>query len=259
MHLAHFEQRVAASTLRGVKVTAGALALYQGCLLAPGWWRHGISGFGLGLPAWGLGLLGLALVALKVPRHGRGRLLALWTLVFLAFGQALALGGLHQGTLPSLQILLTTLAMGVAFPETSHFLGGCLVGVGAWCLAHGGDPAALQGGASTWAPVLLLGSGLHLYTRRMVLDRKRTLLRSWHRRFGKGSPGPFHARRGSYIPICAECKKVRNAEGGWDQVEAFIFAATGSPLTHGYCPECYEIARQEIQLLPPLPPEKGLH
>jgi PAS domain S-box-containing protein len=40
------------------------------------------------------------------------------------------------------------------------------------------------------------------------------------------------------IPICASCKKVRNDEGAWQQIEAYITSHTESEFTHGICPEC---------------------
>jgi PleD family two-component response regulator len=42
------------------------------------------------------------------------------------------------------------------------------------------------------------------------------------------------------IPICSKCKKVRDDEGYWQQVENFLKTHTGVDFTHGYCPDCYE-------------------
>ncbi len=40
------------------------------------------------------------------------------------------------------------------------------------------------------------------------------------------------------IPICASCKKIRNDEGFWDQVEFYISSRTDAKFSHGLCPEC---------------------
>ena len=40
------------------------------------------------------------------------------------------------------------------------------------------------------------------------------------------------------IPMCAVCKKVRNDDGYWQQVEAYISAHTAASFSHGFCPEC---------------------
>lgn len=41
------------------------------------------------------------------------------------------------------------------------------------------------------------------------------------------------------IPICANCKKIRNDSGYWEQVETYIEGHTTAEFTHGICPECF--------------------
>ncbi len=40
------------------------------------------------------------------------------------------------------------------------------------------------------------------------------------------------------IPICASCKKIRDEDGAWHQMEAYISAHTDSQFSHGICKEC---------------------
>ncbi len=40
------------------------------------------------------------------------------------------------------------------------------------------------------------------------------------------------------IPICAYCKNIRDDNGYWTQVEAYVSEHTEAAFTHGYCPEC---------------------
>ncbi len=40
------------------------------------------------------------------------------------------------------------------------------------------------------------------------------------------------------LPICAYCKNIRNDEGYWNQVEAYIQSHSEATFTHGICPEC---------------------
>lgn len=40
------------------------------------------------------------------------------------------------------------------------------------------------------------------------------------------------------IPICASCKKIRNDEGYWIQMEAYIRDHSEANFSHGICPEC---------------------
>jgi len=47
------------------------------------------------------------------------------------------------------------------------------------------------------------------------------------------------------LPICAWCKRIRDDEGYWDQVEAYFHKYTGADFTHGICPQCLEKAHAE--------------
>ena len=40
------------------------------------------------------------------------------------------------------------------------------------------------------------------------------------------------------IPICAGCKKIRDDEGYWQQVEVYLREHTQADFSHGLCPEC---------------------
>jgi DNA-binding response OmpR family regulator len=42
------------------------------------------------------------------------------------------------------------------------------------------------------------------------------------------------------IPICASCKKIRDDEGYWDQLETYMSKHTDAVFSHGICPECVE-------------------
>jgi len=42
------------------------------------------------------------------------------------------------------------------------------------------------------------------------------------------------------VPICAGCKKIRDDEGFWQQVEVYVRDHTEAQFTHGLCPECIE-------------------
>jgi GAF domain-containing protein len=45
------------------------------------------------------------------------------------------------------------------------------------------------------------------------------------------------------LPICAWCKRIRDDQGYWSQVEAYVHEHTGADFTHGICPECLEKQR----------------
>lgn len=41
------------------------------------------------------------------------------------------------------------------------------------------------------------------------------------------------------VPICCYCKKIRNDDGYWKQVEAYIQKHLDISLSHGICPDCF--------------------
>lgn len=49
----------------------------------------------------------------------------------------------------------------------------------------------------------------------------------------------------SIIPICSYCRKLRDDEGYWQQVEEYISSRTESRFSHGICPDCFEKVSQE--------------
>ena len=42
------------------------------------------------------------------------------------------------------------------------------------------------------------------------------------------------------MPICAYCKKIRDDEGYWNQVEKYVSDHTDAKFSHGICPTCFE-------------------
>lgn len=52
------------------------------------------------------------------------------------------------------------------------------------------------------------------------------------------------------LPICSHCKKIRNDQNYWQQVEGYISDVTELQFSHSICPNCYEtIVRPEIERL----------
>ena len=41
-----------------------------------------------------------------------------------------------------------------------------------------------------------------------------------------------------FLPICANCKKIRNNENQWEQMEKYITQHSLAQFSHGLCPEC---------------------
>lgn len=54
------------------------------------------------------------------------------------------------------------------------------------------------------------------------------------------------------IPICATCKKIRDDQGAWNQLELYIRDHADVEFTHGICPECANELLAELDNMPPV-------
>ncbi len=52
------------------------------------------------------------------------------------------------------------------------------------------------------------------------------------------------------LPICAWCHKVREDDGYWTKVDAFLQSHTRAEITHSICPDCSERVFPKIPLTP---------
>ncbi len=50
------------------------------------------------------------------------------------------------------------------------------------------------------------------------------------------------------IPICSSCKKIRDDQGYWRQVETYIHEHSNVEFTHGLCPDCIKKIYPEYDL-----------
>lgn len=50
------------------------------------------------------------------------------------------------------------------------------------------------------------------------------------------------------IPICSQCKKIRDDKGYWNQLESYIHNHTGVDFSHGICPECAKKLYPDLDL-----------
>lgn len=48
------------------------------------------------------------------------------------------------------------------------------------------------------------------------------------------------------LPICASCKKVRDDQGYWTQVEVYVMNHSEAEFTHGICPDCLQQYRASL-------------
>jgi hypothetical protein len=43
------------------------------------------------------------------------------------------------------------------------------------------------------------------------------------------------------LPICCHCKKIRDDQGYWQQVEVYVRDRSGADFSHSICPDCFKI------------------
>ena len=53
------------------------------------------------------------------------------------------------------------------------------------------------------------------------------------------------------IPMCAGCKKIRDDQGYWQQVEEYILEHSEAAVNHGLCPDCLKKHYPNITKLRP--------
>ena len=49
-----------------------------------------------------------------------------------------------------------------------------------------------------------------------------------------------------FLPICASCKKIRDDQGYWNQIEEYISDHSEAQFSHGICPDCMRKLYPEI-------------
>ena len=49
------------------------------------------------------------------------------------------------------------------------------------------------------------------------------------------------------LPICANCKKIRDDQGYWNQIETYIRGHSDARFSHGICPECVKKLYPELE------------
>jgi hypothetical protein len=101
---------------------------------------------------------------------------------------------------------------------------------------------------------LLLGLLIHL-VRRGLLLRFRDLLAQTHRHEAEQARLLSELQTAldkvktlsGLIPICAQCKKIRDDGGYWQQVEDYVHDHSEAVFSHSLCPACLAAAKAEFE------------
>jgi len=90
---------------------------------------------------------------------------------------------------------------------------------------------AVQKGAQDYLVKGRVDGGLVGRSIRYAIERQKLLTQIEH------STKEIKTLRG-FLPICAGCKKIRDDQGYWTQIETYISQHTDAEFSHGLCPEC---------------------
>lgn len=254
------ERRIAGSYLRGFQVGAilmagSLLGLFGWRLLAP-LGRAGRLGL-WELPLASAAFSAVALFTRAAPRLPAARMKAAWMLAAVGLGHCAWVQVAFGTDIKTVNFMLALTGLGLVLPETPQFALATVLCLGTWAATLGRVPLQQpEPWVVAWVTAGFIAWSIHFFVKRLLTEHQRLSLRD--RRLIREKSRLLEALRdseqkverlGGLIPICAACKKVRNDEGYWEQVEAFIEANTGTGLTHGYCPVCYEAARRELDAL----------
>ena len=102
------------------------------------------------------------------------------------------------------------------------------------------ETPALHQATSVWIPVLnMLGLFGVFLTVALILSALRRAFDEHERLIGalEDALGRVKTLTG-LLPMCSWCKKVRDDDGYWQAVEAYIHKHSEAEVTHGICPEC---------------------
>ena len=106
----------------------------------------------------------------------------------------------------------------------------------------------LAGGATDYVIKDVAGSYLQLIPSRIERAREQSLLeRERDKLFDElaNMIETVNMLKG-LVPVCAECKKIRNKQGDWNDIEEVISNTYHTAFSHGLCPDCYQ--RERIAL-----------
>ena len=206
--------------------------------------------------AWCALLLGTA-VALR-----RGGPLAIWCIrlitpagsALLFLGLMLVTGGASSPVFPFLYVLVGLLPIITYDAMPYGVVSAALLLVASWVVIvrDGIRGADLWGWVHIGATALALGWLLAwafnraLSTARLALAERQQALEELQQALGENQQLVGDLRTAltnvrtlhGLLPICAFCKKIRNDDGYWEQLEAYVTAHSDAVFSHSFCPDC---------------------
>jgi hypothetical protein len=96
-----------------------------------------------------------------------------------------------------------------------------------WFEAHISPVAGIEG-----RPRMVVWVAFNITESRRILLEKEALIDTLNKAFAE-----IKTLKG-ILPICSHCKKIRDGNGSWKQLEAYLYEHSEANLSHGICPDC---------------------
>jgi hypothetical protein len=208
----------------------------------------------------GLLLVGFAVLAPQLRRHLANTEDLAFVLGGICLVNNVALMGILRDASQSMNFLMLLAGFGAAYRSLWRFVLSQLVCFGVWLASYGWllgtDQLALWSFGMVVA--VMLAVAIFLFLNRLIdeLERLRLqdqgLIETRGRLIANLETALENVKTlDGLVPICAHCKKIRDDDGYWQQVETYVAQRTRAEFTHGLCPGCAEALRREFEALVP--------
>ncbi|MBN2161552.1 MAG: CHASE domain-containing protein [Pontiellaceae bacterium] len=101
---------------------------------------------------------------------------------------------------------------------------------GHWVWVH--DRGKVFSWSADGKPVMMFGTHQDITDRKLAEQERERTIQELSKALSE-----IKTLRG-IVPICASCKKIRDDQGFWKQVESYVAQHTEAEFSHGICPEC---------------------
>jgi AmiR/NasT family two-component response regulator len=55
-------------------------------------------------------------------------------------------------------------------------------------------------------------------------------------------------RLSGLLPICAKCKRIRDEQDNWHEIETYVSKHSEADFSHGLCPDCARVLYPELEI-----------
>ena len=104
-----------------------------------------------------------------------------------------------------------------------------------WILDH----AKIVQRDSDGRPIRMSGTHIDISDRKQMEEERDNLIKSL-----KDALNEIKTLKG-IIPICSYCHNIRDDQGAWDRIDAYLSKHSDAEFSHGICPKCLVKARKD--------------